>query len=160
MPASADDTGLPGGATSLREAHGDWAVSCSVQTANSKTTKACALSQELTDRKSGQRVLAIEVRPAGTAADGTLVLPFGLALAKGATLQIDDGQASSALAFRTCLPAGCVVPVNFDTKMLAALRSGAALKVKATRDGGGDVQFSLSLKGFGGAFDRTATLLK
>lgn len=160
LAASADDEGFLGGATSLREAHGDWIVSCAVQTADNKATKACSLSQELKDNKSGRRVLAIEARPADKEANGTLVLPFGLALAKGATLQIDDGQVGSPLAFQTCLPAGCIIPVEFDAKTLAGLRSGAALKVKATRAGGGDIQFSISLKGFGGAFDRTAALLK
>jgi len=155
-----DAAGLPGGATSLRETHGDWVVSCSVQTVDDRTGKACALSQELTDTKSGQRVLALELRPAGTSVDGTLVLPFGLTLANGVTLQIDDGQAGSPLAFRTCLPAGCIVPVAFDAKMLAALRNGTTLKVRTTRDGGGDMQLAISLKGFAGALDRTAALLK
>jgi invasion protein IalB len=148
---------LPGGATSLREAYGDWVVQCAVP----QTGKVCAMQQELTVQQSGQRVLAVEVQPAGTGATGTLVLPFGIALAKGATIQIDDGAVSVPMGFRTCLPAGCVVPVSFDAATLAKLRKATALKIKVSPDGGGeDSQWSVSLKGFATAYDRTAALLK
>lgn len=42
----------------------------------------------------------------------TLILPFGLLLEAGATLQDDDGQPLEPLRFSTCLPAGCVVPLS------------------------------------------------
>ncbi|MGN7754935.1 invasion associated locus B family protein [Sinorhizobium sp. 22678] len=46
----------------------------------------------------GQRILAVELNaPAKGKFSGILVLPFGLALAKGASLQVDDkatGQSS------------------------------------------------------------------
>ncbi|MBZ9873195.1 invasion associated locus B family protein [Mesorhizobium sp. BR1-1-9] len=94
---------LPEGATSLRAAHDDWNVACSVLDANGRNQKVCALSQELTDRKSHQRVLAIQMQPAGTGVEETLVLPFGLALGNGATLQADEGKpvrrSPSGLAF-------------------------------------------------------------
>lgn len=158
--AAQDRASLPGGATSLREIHGDWIVACALQGAGGKSSKACTLSEELTDTKSRQRVLAIEFRPASSGIEGTLILPFGLDLAKGASLQIDGGAAATPIAFRTCLPAGCIIPVSFDAKTLTALRNASTLKVKTMRDGGADMQFAISLKGFGGAFDRTAALLK
>ncbi|TPK96485.1 hypothetical protein FJ938_27220 [Mesorhizobium sp. B2-4-14] len=80
-------SGLPGGATSLREGHGDWTVSCNLATQNGANVKVCALSQEQTDSQSRQRVLAMELRPAGETVQGMLVLPFGLALEKGVTLR-------------------------------------------------------------------------
>ncbi len=158
--AAQDNTSLPGGATSLSETHDNWAVTCSLQTLNGKTGKACTLSQQLTDTKSRQRILAIELRPMGTGVEGTLVLPFGLALAKGAALQIDDGPVGTPMSFKTCLPVGCIVPVSFDARLVAALRNGKVLRVKTVRDGAGEMQISISLKGFGGALDRTATLLR
>ncbi|TWG91971.1 Invasion protein B, involved in pathogenesis [Mesorhizobium sp. J18] len=85
-------------------------------------------------------------------------MPFGLDLASGAELQIDDGTPGQALHFRTCLPAGCAVSVNIDAEMLTALRNGTTLKVHAKADGGNQTVFSISLKGFGGAFDRAAAL--
>jgi invasion protein IalB len=158
LSAGAQSTsGLPGGATSLRETYGDWIVTCAVQ----QSRKTCAMQQELTTKQTGQRILAVELRPVGTAAEGIFMLPFGLALEKGAIVQIDDGAAAAPVAFRTCLPSGCVAPVNFDAKALAALRKGTALKVKVMPDGGGaETQWSVSLKGFGTALERTVSLLK
>ncbi len=112
------------------------------------------------DKPSSQRILAIELRPVSGGIEGTLVLPFGLELAKGASFQIDDGQVGAPVAFRTCLPIGCTVPVTFDGSTVTALRSGTALKIKTTRDGGDELLLSISLKGFGGALDRTIALLR
>jgi len=146
---------FPGGANSLQEAHGDWRVACE------QKGKPCTLSQQLMDSDSRQRILAIELTaPAPNSAEGSLVLPFGLVLDKGITLQIDDDAAGPALRFRTCLPAGCIVAVSFDAKTVATLRSGTTLTVKATRDDGREIPFSVSLKGFGSALDRTAALSK
>jgi invasion protein IalB len=149
--------GLPGGATSLQETYDDWAVVCATQ----QSGRSCAMQQEQRAQQTGQRVLAVELRPAGTGAEGAMVLPFGLALQSGASVQVDEGTAGAAMSFSTCLPAGCVVPVKFDSKMLDGLRKGTALKIKVMPEGGGDaIQLSVSLKGFSAAFDRTAALLK
>lgn len=148
---------LPGGATSLNETHGDWTVACIVQDNN----KRCTLSQQQVDAQSRQRMLAIEL---GAAADGktqgALVLPFGLALDKGVVLRVDEGEPLPALAFRTCLPAGCVVPVSLDPAMISALRKGKKLQLEAVADGGKPVSFSISLAGLAGALDRLAELGK
>jgi invasion protein IalB len=158
--AQAQEPSLPGGANSLRETHGDWLVGCTIQQQNGRNTKQCALSQEQADQSSRQRVLAIELKPEGAGAQGLMILPFGLALEQGASLQIDEGPASPTHKFRTCLPAGCLVPISFDARALAALRKGNQLKVKTVADGGKETPFTISLKGFPGAFDRTAALLK
>jgi invasion protein IalB len=155
-----DARGLPGGATSLKESHGDWTVTCAVEAHNEKKTKACALSQTQADSKSRQRVLAIELHPKEAAVEGTLILPFGLALDQGVSLQIDDGAVSPPSRFRTCLLAGCLVTIGFDAKMLAALRKATVLRARGTADGGKEVLFTISLKGFGGALDRAIALAK
>jgi invasion protein IalB len=158
-PARAQEAaGLPGGATSVNESHGDWTVSCAVVPQNGTPNKVCALSQQQTNNQTRQRVLAVEFRPKEAGAEGTLVLPFGLALDQGATLQIDDGQALPGLRFRTCLPGGCLVDLRFDAKTLPSLRKGNSLKIKVTADGGGETQLAVSLKGFPGALDRTIAL--
>jgi len=149
---------LPGGATDLNESHGDWTVTCAVVTQNGASGKICVLAQQQTVPQSGERVLAMELRPQDTAVDGELVLPFGLALDKGVTLQIDDGQPLQPLRFRTCLPVGCIVDLHFDAKSLPLLRKGKILKIKAGVDSGGDTQLTVSLKGFPNALDRTIAL--
>ena len=68
---------LPGDANSLQEMHGDWRVACVQQDGK----KVCALSQQQTDPGTHQLLLAIELNaPAIDRAEGTLILPFGLAL--------------------------------------------------------------------------------
>lgn len=159
LPAATQEASLPGGATSLREAHGDWSVSCAIQTQDGKKRKICALSQELL-AENRQRVLAIELQPNNGAATGTLILPFGLALDKGVSFQLDDGQTGATQRFRTCLPAGCLVSIDFDAKTVGALRTAKALQLKAVTDGGQETVLSISLNGFASAFDRTASLMK
>ena len=145
---------LPGGASALSETYGDWQVACSQQEA----AKHCSLSQSLV-RQDGQRVLAIELAaPTAGVVTGIIVLPFGLALASGAMLQIDDKPAGQPLPFRTCLPVGCVVPIPLDAGAIASLRAGVALKVIATSDAGEQTPFSISLAGFAAALDRVAAL--
>jgi invasion protein IalB len=158
VTAAAQEGGLPGGASSLREDHGDWVVMCTVQAQSGKNVKQCTLSQTQVDNNSRQRVLAIELQPSETGARGTLFLPFGLALENGIAFQIDEGAAGEQQKFRTCLPAGCVVPVDFDGKMLAALRKATTLKVKAVADSGENMLFSISMNGFPGAYDRKVSL--
>lgn len=147
---------LPGGASSLNETYRDWRVTCVQQDA----VKRCVLSQSQV-QGNGQRVLAIELNTlAGNAVSGALVLPFGLALDSGVQLQIDDKSPSQSVRFRTCVPAGCLVPLSFDSAMIVALRAGSVLKIKAVADGGQDTPFSISLQGFAVALDRVSVLAR
>lgn len=149
--------GLPGGASSLQETHGDWRVACAQQ--NGK--KICALSQRQTDKDSGQLVLAIELSASEPdQVEGTLILPFGLAIGRPITLQIDEAAAGPSLPFRTCLPVGCLIGLTFDPITVARLKKGTMLTVRATADGGQETAFKISLKGFANALDRTAALAK
>lgn len=148
---------LPGGASALSETHGDWTVNCQVV----KTTKNCSLSHQQFNKSNGQRLLAIELTSStGKDAAGTMALPFGLALAKGIGLQIDDRKLEGTLEFATCQQVGCLVPVAFDAKTTDALKAGGVLKVGGVAaDSGQPIEFSISLTGFGGALARTAELL-
>lgn len=153
---------LPGGASSLTETYRDWQVSCTIQNVGQGNAgKHCAMSQTQVQKDSGQRALALELEPlsGGGVAGGTLSLPFGLALDAGVTLQVDDTPAGRILRFRTCLPAGCMVPLSFDAAQLTAMRGGATLKVRAVGAlDGAEVLLPVSLQGFGPALDRLAAL--
>lgn len=155
--AQAPASTLPGGASSIQETFQDWRVACVQQEA----AKHCAFSQQQS-QQNGQLVLNIElVMQNEKNAAGNLVLPFGLALASGATLQIDDGKPDATLPFKTCLPIGCIVPLSFDAAKLAALRKGQALKINAVASTDNKpVTLSVSLKGFAEAQDRVAVLGK
>jgi invasion protein IalB len=160
VSAFAQETNAQAGpALSVKENHGDWLVACAAQ--NGEGAKACTLSQEQLDSGSHLRTVAIELKPSAGGVQGMLFLPFGLALDQGAELQVDDsGAIVPKQNIQTCLPAGCLVPIGLDEKMLAALRKGTALKVKVVVAGGTPALFNISLKGFAESFDRTSTLMK
>lgn len=147
-------SGLPGGASSLNETYKDWRVACEQQ----GTAKKCVLSQ-VQAQQNGQRVLGVELNvPTSGAMSGVLVLPFGLLFDNGVTLQLDEKAPMAPLRYRTCLPNGCVVMLNFDAATTAALKTGTALKVKVVADGGKEAQLSISLQGFDSALDRILVL--
>lgn len=147
---------LPGGASALSETHGDWTVNCQIV----GTGKACSLSHQQFNKQSSQRLLAIELSTnTAEQANGTLALPFGLALGKGINLEIDDKKLEGTLQFSTCQVVGCLVPVAFDMKTTPLLKAASTLKINAVAaDTGQPVNFSISLAGFSGAIARTAAL--
>ncbi len=146
---------LPGGASSLQESYDDWSVTCRI----ADKRRLCAVTQQQM-QQNGQRVLAIEVGIGeGESLNATLVLPFGLMLEPGVTLAVDDRAAGEALKFRTCIPAGCLVPTDLDPALMEALRTGKVLKVATTSADGQPTPFSISLKGFAPAIDRLKALV-
>lgn len=154
VAANGTGASLPGGASALNETYEDWLVSCVKQ----GNVKRCTLSQ-IQSQQNGQRVLAIELtEPNNKSLSGMLLLPFGIALDSGITLQVDDKPAMRPYRFRTCLPDGCIVDVAFDAPTLDVLRAGTTLKVQAVVDGGAAVPLSISLRGFTTALDRVVEL--
>jgi invasion protein IalB len=160
--ALAQAASFPGGASSLRETYEDWTVNCVVQQDQDKhSVKICVISQEQIDDRTKQHVLAIQLWP-GTAkepAKSTVVLPFGLNVQKDITLQFDDGAVAATRRINTCEPIGCLLDVPVDSAMLAALGRSKALKIgAAANDGGQQVNFGISLKGFSKAYARASEL--
>lgn len=147
--------GLPGGASSLSETHGDWRTICS---ATNGTEPNCSFVQERVTGENGQRLLAIELRPDGAGFSGTLVMPFGLALPFGVSMQVDDLEPMKTAPFATCLYSGCLVPVAFDSADTEALRAGQVLRLLARGNDGSKVTLELSLNGFTAAAQRVAEL--
>ena len=153
-PASAAP--LPGGAGTLSESYQDWQVNCATKDSSTH----CTMVQMQADPKTRQRVLAMEI---GRSSDGSfsavLVLPFGLSLAAGVSLTIDDGETGNALGFTTCLPAGCLVPFAIDDARQTTLKAGTTLNVSAVAsDSAQPVSFGISLSGFSSAFARLVAL--
>ncbi|MGE0630367.1 MAG: invasion associated locus B family protein [Hyphomicrobiaceae bacterium] len=147
---------LPGGSSSLQETFEDWTVRCAVQ----NNTRICKLQQQQRHRETNQLALAIDLEAgAKNTATGTIVMPFGLRLAAGITLQLDDEPASKPLSFSTCLPVGCLVPLALDAPTVTALRTSKVLKLAAVaNDSGQAVALTISLKGFPSAHDRVKAL--
>ncbi len=149
---------LPSGASSLTETFDDWIVSCA--SANGKTQ--CVASQTQTEHQNGQRVLDISLIPVqqDNVYHGNLILPFGLEFARGVTMQLDDGQIGKPFIFKTCVPTGCIVPMSLDKVAVDAMRKGTILKISAVSIDNQNIPFTVSLKGFGSAFNRASALVE
>jgi len=150
--ANAQNSLLPGGASSLQETHQDWQVICVVR----EKARTCVVSQQQSKRDTNQRVLTVEYsQDNNNSTNGMLIMPFGLLLSAGITLQVDEKVVSKPLPFRTCLPAGCIVPLTLDKSGIEAQRLGTTLKIVAmSSDNNQPVQLAVSLKGLADALDR------
>lgn len=151
---TAPGVSFPNGASSIQETYQDWQVSCVLQ----GHAKRCVVLQQQTVPQSRQHLITVELQPMADKVVGAAILPFGLVLDRGLTLQIDDKAAGSPVRFHTCLPAGCIIPLSFEGAGLSNLRSGTVLKAKAIADGGRDADFTISLKGLAAAIDRARAL--
>jgi invasion protein IalB len=119
----------------------------------------CAVSQQLFDKKTNKRVLLIALSAEDQGGvKGSLVMPFGLALDSGVTLQIDDGPLTKPIHFRTCLPGGCIIPLEWPAATVQALGAARSLKAAAVADDGQPAPFTISMKGFASALDRAVAL--
>lgn len=158
LAASASAAPLPGGAGSLVETYQDWIVACQAQ--NNATQ--CVMRQVQSNKETGQNVLTIEF---ASVADGklqaALLMPFGLALAQGVTVRIDDAPAGSPAAFSTCIPQGCLASISFDAGQAAKLKTGTNLNLNATALAPPQpIALKVSLKGFSAALARVGELTK
>ncbi|MER9300442.1 invasion associated locus B family protein [Mesorhizobium sp. M0621] len=145
---------VPDGPSSLREVYQDWSVACSIR----EKTRVCSLSQDQV-QQSGQRLLAVEIaRRADGSTTATLLLPFGILLDSGVTLQIDDQPPLSPQRFRTCLPTGCLAVFAIDRPILGKMREGSVLKLNVTTNAETPMTFPVSLHGLTSALDRMVAL--
>lgn len=149
---------LPGGSSSLMETYDDWSVVCQDQ--SNVTT--CAVRQIQTSKQTNQTVLVIEILGApNDKLGGFILLPLGLSLLQGAQLKIDEDAAGAAIAFTTCLPQGCLAPIDLGAEMTEKLRAGKSLTVNIiATNPAKPLMLPVSLKGFADALDRALDLTK
>lgn len=152
-------TSLPNGASSLTETYDSWTVSCNVQAQGDAKKVICSMTQQQVDERR-QRALAAEFSPNKDGIGGALVLPFGLNLTSGAILQLDENPPEQPIAFSTCMPGGCILPINFNASQTDAIAKGKALAVTTQALGGNDIKLNVPLDGFSAALKRTRELTK
>lgn len=115
------------------------------------------MEQTLRDSDSGATVMriAIAAGPDAPAPAGSILGPFGVDLARGLVL-IVDGTPSDLIAYKTCLPAGCLADLPLDEARLAALRGGETLVVslRPSDNPENEITLTFSLNGFGDALTR------
>lgn len=130
---------------------GDWSVRC----VSAETGKRCIMVQILKARQDQSQLLRFELNAVAEndAAQGFMVLPFGVDVNKGVSMSIDGG-ARFNLAYRTCRTFGCVVPATFSSGAVQAMQQGSQIAVTIyTIDGENSFDVPVSLKGFTAAFN-------
>lgn len=149
---------LPNGASSLTETYGLWSVNCGVQ----EGKRVCImLRQEVNDQD--RVVLAMNIILDANGVSGNLTVPFGVLVSKPIRLHVDDSKSVIETNIRTCVPAGCVVPVAFDKNFVSSLRSGKQLKLAMTVAAPGEPNLDtlfVQLDGFSDALNRLTSLQK
>lgn len=157
-PAAGSD--LPGGATSLNETHGNWTVVCRVEGDQGKSVKTCAVTQQKVNDKH-QRALEISLVPnAEGGAKGVILMPFGLAVTRPVRIGVDGRPMGAPLSFSTCVPLGCLVPVDLAPDEVQTMAKGVSLDLDVTSSTGQALTVSVPMQGFESAFSRTSELLK
>jgi invasion protein IalB len=156
--AATPATQLPNGASSINETYGDWIVDCRLL----EGQKQCMLLQAQGNSQTKQRIFEIQLRtPKDGKAEGTILMPFGLKLDSGAILTLDDKDLGQRLHFSTCTPAGCLLPVSFQTATTDMMKKGKVLTVASLNLNNSEVvAFNISLEGFAAASARIAELAR
>lgn len=124
-----------------------WAVNCSSGSAT--TELQCQVSQNLTEAKTGQRVLTVTVRRDN--GNGSLAmllaLPHGLFLPSGASFQIDQGQ-KTTIAIQTSDQNGAYAAMPLSADLIKAMKSGTNLNIGMESVTRKPVTIPVSLAGF------------
>lgn len=108
----------------------------------------CEIFQRLSLKDTGQRVveMAIGFPDDKDAARGIFILPLGILLQPGVTMQIDDNPPLK-FAVRYCVPNGCVAYVNLNDTILDMLKKGESANVIVKQANGEDITLPIVLKG-------------
>lgn len=144
--------------SSFSETYGDWRVKCG--SPSETAPRQCGMEQELRvrDEKTGRshRLMAVTltVPKKGGGVELSALTPFGLLLARGAKLRIDEGESFGPLPFWTCLRGGCVLRGPIDAARTALLAKGRKLHLGMISTAEKPFDVAISLKGFTSAFKR------
>ncbi|WP_161633533.1 invasion associated locus B family protein [Mesorhizobium erdmanii] len=158
-PARAEDAAKPAPAKEAKPAAdaNPWAVNCSSGSANSELQ--CQVSQNLTEAKTGQRVLTVTVRRDN--GNGSLAmllaLPHGLFLPSGVSYQIDQGQ-KTTIAIQTSDQNGAYAATPLSPELVKAMKSGTNLNIGMESVTRKPVTIPVSLAGFTAAIAKLETI--
>ncbi len=145
------------GPSTLSETYEAWTVQCANRMEGEQAKRTCQMSQELLQQGTGQRVLMVAIGNTDQGARATMVLPFGLRLSDGVSVNIAEEEVLRG-AYRTCLPAGCVSEIDLAEELLGKLANAETASVLMTADNGQPVKTDVSLKGFKPAYQRLVEL--
>lgn len=127
-----------------------WQVNCTPTEQGAEV--ACSMVKSLTINQ-GQQVIAQAAVVAGEPTVLRLLVPHGMSLPEGLTLQV-DGAAIATIAFRTSLPGGVIASTELTDDLEGALRAGARMQLEGVQNNGAILRLEMSLAGFSASVDK------
>lgn len=146
----------PVGASSISESYGDWTMSCIRPTDKAQ----CVVVQSQGDSKTGRRRFGIELQaPRDGRSEGTVLMPFGLAIEPGVAFKLDEQALGKGAPYISCSGEGCLVAISFPTLAIDGMRTAKALTVTGQKSGASEpAVITVPLEGFPQAIARAAAL--
>ena len=128
---------------------GDWRVHCN---ASEGAPSVCIMVQEVVFKKTGKRILQFVIRYTKNADTliGDIILPLGIYLPAGVTMQIDKGQVFE-IPVELCTDGrmrGCRARFSFDAALLAKTKAGGKANIVFQDSRQTPVPVPVSLTGF------------
>lgn len=133
---------------------GSWTVNCE------DGGKVCHIAQRLVSKQDDRTLISVGIGkvhgPNGaTASQMIIVVPLGILLPQGLTLQVDQGQAVK-LPFLQCVPHGCRTVVTLEAEGLQKLQAGSEAKFTYFLPNGQPMTLPISLSGFTAGYNAVA----
>lgn len=127
----------------------DWRIHCN---SSAGAPAICIMVQEVVFKNTGKRILQFVVRYSENAETliGDIILPLGIYLPAGVTMQIDKGQVFE-IPIELCTDGqmrGCRARFSFNTELLASIKAGGKAKVVFQDARHTPVPVPVSLAGF------------
>lgn len=157
LTAAAIGCGLP--SIAHAEVAGVWELAC--KTVAEVPRLGCVASTSVTSPTSGERLLRVELIPAGTLGNANAVLrvllPHGIALNANVGVQIDGG-----ISFKVPLVSssaeGLIAVQQIGADVVAAMQAGSVMEVSVMNFAGDTLKNSVSLVGVTLMLDSVARL--
>ncbi|QHI95018.1 hypothetical protein GT348_00645 [Aristophania vespae] len=147
---------LPNGASSINESYQNWHLICQ----NTKSGVKCNILQEILEGQTHQLFFRIEFKPAESQTHGVMIAPFGLNLTDGITIATEGESVGDVYPFNTCLPVGCLAPLDLDEGQFSSFLKSKKVKVSFTTLKGKLLKFQLPISGLDEALNRARVLTK
>jgi invasion protein IalB len=136
-----------------RQDPASWALDC--QGAAGDATGSCQVSQSITVRETGQRIMMVVVQKdfASSATHMLLALPHRIHLPSGIAVTV-DANAAHRMQVETCDERACYASVEMDGAFLDEMRGGAHMDIVFSNLAQKPVTVAVPLDGFDGTYDR------
>jgi invasion protein IalB len=127
----------------------NWRLACPAATAKSR---ACALTQDVVDAKSGAHVATLNLVHGPKGAVMVITVPYNVLIQPGLSLAL-GGDKARPYPYTTCNNVGCVAQLGVDDTMRAAFRQEPQAKLLFVNRNRQTVQINFIMRGFRRADD-------